>query len=157
MLAAPGAKPQVRRTFGIAFDPQARPAPVCQPFAGQHLFLGQGQSLAGEQLVQRTALVLALRLEIEMLQVAAAAAPVIRTGRRRPLGGRRQALDDVRLVEALALTMHGDPYPFAGQGLVHEDRLAVRVARGWPTSCPGTTGVHAAVSGGILSVPGECA
>ncbi len=35
--------------------------------------------------------------------------------------------------------------------------LAVRVARGWPTSCPGTTGVHAAVSGGILSVPGECA
>ncbi len=32
--------------------------------------------------------------------------------------------------------------------------LAVRVARGLPTSCPGTTGVHAAVSGGILSAPG---
>jgi anhydro-N-acetylmuramic acid kinase len=31
--------------------------------------------------------------------------------------------------------------------------LSVRVRRGWPTSCPGTTGVHAAVSGGILSVP----
>ncbi|SEP92204.1 anhydro-N-acetylmuramic acid kinase [Loktanella sp. DSM 29012] len=31
--------------------------------------------------------------------------------------------------------------------------LAVRVARGMPTSCPGTTGVRAAVSGGTLSVP----
>ena len=32
--------------------------------------------------------------------------------------------------------------------------LAVRVLRGLPTSCPGTTGVRAAVSGGILSQPG---
>jgi anhydro-N-acetylmuramic acid kinase len=31
--------------------------------------------------------------------------------------------------------------------------LAVRVARGLPTSCPGTTGVRAAVGGGILSGP----
>lgn len=31
--------------------------------------------------------------------------------------------------------------------------LAVRVARGLPTSCPGTTGVSAAVAGGTLSVP----
>jgi anhydro-N-acetylmuramic acid kinase len=31
--------------------------------------------------------------------------------------------------------------------------LAVRVARGWPTSCPGTTGVRAAVGGGIVSRP----
>ncbi len=31
--------------------------------------------------------------------------------------------------------------------------LAVRVARGLPTSCPGTTGVRAAVSGGTLSHP----
>ncbi|MEM7598859.1 MAG: anhydro-N-acetylmuramic acid kinase [Pseudomonadota bacterium] len=31
--------------------------------------------------------------------------------------------------------------------------LAVRVARGLPTSCPSTTGVRAAVSGGILSAP----
>jgi anhydro-N-acetylmuramic acid kinase len=31
--------------------------------------------------------------------------------------------------------------------------LAVRVARGLPTSCPGTTGVRAAVSGGTLSIP----
>ena len=31
--------------------------------------------------------------------------------------------------------------------------LAVRVARGLPTSCPTTTGVKAAVSGGILSRP----
>jgi len=31
--------------------------------------------------------------------------------------------------------------------------LAVRVARGLPTSCPGTTGVRAAVSGGVLSHP----
>lgn len=33
--------------------------------------------------------------------------------------------------------------------------LAVRVARGLPTSCPGTTGVGAAVSGGTLSRPRE--
>lgn len=32
--------------------------------------------------------------------------------------------------------------------------LAVRVARGLPTSCQGTTGVRAAVSGGTLSRPG---
>ena len=32
--------------------------------------------------------------------------------------------------------------------------LAVRVARGLPTSCPGTTGVRAAVSGGVVSRPG---
>ncbi len=31
--------------------------------------------------------------------------------------------------------------------------LAVRVARGLPTSCPGTTGVRALVGGGIISVP----
>lgn len=31
--------------------------------------------------------------------------------------------------------------------------LAVRVARGWPTSAPGTTGVSAAVGGGRIAVP----
>lgn len=31
--------------------------------------------------------------------------------------------------------------------------LAVRVARGLPTSCPGTTGVRAAVGGGTVSMP----
>ncbi len=31
--------------------------------------------------------------------------------------------------------------------------LAARVARGLPTSCPGTTGVRAAVGGGTISVP----
>lgn len=33
--------------------------------------------------------------------------------------------------------------------------LAVRVARGLPTSCPGTTGVRALVGGGIVSRPGQ--
>ncbi|WP_281955418.1 anhydro-N-acetylmuramic acid kinase [Pseudophaeobacter arcticus] len=33
--------------------------------------------------------------------------------------------------------------------------LAVRVSRGLPTSCPGTTGVRACVGGGVISVPGE--
>jgi len=33
--------------------------------------------------------------------------------------------------------------------------LAVRVARGLPTSCPGTTGVRAAVGGGTVSMPTE--
>ena len=31
--------------------------------------------------------------------------------------------------------------------------LAVRVARGFPTSCPATTGVGAAVGGGQISLP----
>ncbi|PIE12344.1 MAG: anhydro-N-acetylmuramic acid kinase [Rhodobacterales bacterium] len=31
--------------------------------------------------------------------------------------------------------------------------LAVRVARGLPTSCPGTTGVRAAIGGGVVSYP----
>ncbi|MFN3647554.1 MAG: anhydro-N-acetylmuramic acid kinase, partial [Gemmobacter sp.] len=31
--------------------------------------------------------------------------------------------------------------------------LAVRVARGLPTSCPGTTGVPAAIGGGEISRP----
>ena len=31
--------------------------------------------------------------------------------------------------------------------------LAVRVARGLPTSCPGTTGVAAAVGGGQIATP----
>lgn len=35
--------------------------------------------------------------------------------------------------------------------------LAVRVARGLPTSCASTTGVRAAVSGGTLSTPGQLA
>ena len=33
--------------------------------------------------------------------------------------------------------------------------LAVRVARGMPTSCPGTTGVRAAVGGGTVSMPSQ--
>jgi anhydro-N-acetylmuramic acid kinase len=35
--------------------------------------------------------------------------------------------------------------------------LAVRVARGMPTSCTGTTGVAAAVGGGIVSKPSPAA
>ena len=35
--------------------------------------------------------------------------------------------------------------------------LAVRVARGLPTSCPSTTGVRAAVGGGVLSMPKHAA
>jgi len=33
--------------------------------------------------------------------------------------------------------------------------LAVRVARGLPTSCPTTTGVAAAIGGGVISAPGQ--
>ena len=50
-------------------------------------------------------------------------------------------------VEAVGL--NGDM--LEAQAFAH---LAVRVMRGLPTSCPGTTGVPAAVSGGILSRPG---
>lgn len=60
----------------------------------------------------------------------------------------RVALDcPVAPVEAAGL----DGDMLEAQAFAH---LAVRVLRGLPTSCPGTTGVRAAVSGGILSQPG---
>lgn len=49
-------------------------------------------------------------------------------------------------VESIAL----DGDMLEAQAFAH---LAVRVARGLPTSCPGTTGVRAAVGGGTLSHP----
>ncbi len=60
----------------------------------------------------------------------------------------RVSLDcPVEPVEAVGL----DGDMLEAQAFAH---LAVRVARGLPTSCPGTTGVRAAVSGGIISRPG---
>ncbi|MCB2111074.1 MAG: anhydro-N-acetylmuramic acid kinase [Defluviimonas sp.] len=53
----------------------------------------------------------------------------------------------VRPVEAVGL----DGDMLEAQAFAH---LAVRVARGLPTSCPGTTGVAAAVGGGKISRPG---
>jgi anhydro-N-acetylmuramic acid kinase len=52
----------------------------------------------------------------------------------------------VDLVEAAGL----DGDMIEAQAFAH---LAVRVARGLPTSCPGTTGVRAAVGGGTISGP----
>jgi len=53
----------------------------------------------------------------------------------------------VEPVEAVGL----DGDMLEAQAFAH---LAVRVARGLATSCPGTTGVRAAVGGGIVSAPG---
>lgn len=59
----------------------------------------------------------------------------------------REALDcPVDPVEKVGL----DGDMLEAQAFAH---LAVRVARGMPTSCPDTTGVGAAVSGGTLSAP----
>lgn len=59
----------------------------------------------------------------------------------------RAALDcPVEPVEAAEL----DGDMLEAQAFAH---LAVRVLRGLPTTCPGTTGVRAAVSGGIVSRP----
>ncbi len=61
----------------------------------------------------------------------------------------RVALDcPVDPVEAVGL----DGDMLEAQAFAH---LAVRVARGLPTSCPGTTGVRAGVSGGTISRPGS--
>ena len=61
----------------------------------------------------------------------------------------RVALDcPVEPVEAAGL----DGDLLAAQAFAY---LAVRVARGLPTSCPGTTGVGVAVGGGVLSYPGQ--
>ncbi|WP_347310240.1 anhydro-N-acetylmuramic acid kinase [Defluviimonas sp. SAOS-178_SWC] len=54
----------------------------------------------------------------------------------------------VEPVEAVGL----DGDMLEAQAFAH---LAVRVARGLPTSCPGTTGVAAAVGGGQISRPGH--
>jgi anhydro-N-acetylmuramic acid kinase len=59
----------------------------------------------------------------------------------------RVSLDcEVKPVEEVGL----DGDMLEAQAFAH---LAVRVARGLPTSCPGTTGVSACVGGGVVSVP----
>lgn len=59
----------------------------------------------------------------------------------------RVSLDcPVKVVEDVGL----DGDMLEAQAFAH---LAVRVARGMPTSCPGTTGVSACVGGGVVSVP----
>lgn len=72
-------------------------------------------------------------------------------------GGRRNPV----LMEMLAAGLDCAVEPVEAAGLDGDmleaqafAYLAVRVARGMPTSCPGTTGVRAAVGGGIVSVPG---
>ncbi|MEI4232232.1 anhydro-N-acetylmuramic acid kinase [Roseovarius sp. D22-M7] len=73
-------------------------------------------------------------------------------------GGRHNPVMMRMLAESLACPV--DPVEVAGldgdmleaQAFAH---LAVRVARGLPTSCPGTTGVRRPVSGGIVSRPLE--
>ena len=72
-------------------------------------------------------------------------------------GGGRHNPTMMRMIEA-SLSIPVRPVEDAGldgdmleaQAFAH---LAVRVARGLPTSCEGTTGVRAAVSGGTLSRP----
>lgn len=101
--------------------------------------------------------------------VAAAAAAVARGAEHFPApvarvlvtgGGRRNAA----MMEALASRMAAEVQPVEAMGFDGDmleaqafAYLAVRVARGLPTSAPGTTGVAAAVGGGKVSRPGESA
>ncbi len=71
-------------------------------------------------------------------------------------GGRK----NTTMMQRLAEMLDGAVEPVEAAGLDGDmleaqafAYLAVRVARGLPTSCPGTTGVAAAVGGGILSDP----
>lgn len=71
-------------------------------------------------------------------------------------GGRH----NTTLMKMIAASVDADVQPVEAAGLDGDmleaqafAYLAVRVARGLPTSCPGTTGVSAAVSGGTLSKP----
>ncbi len=71
-------------------------------------------------------------------------------------GGRKNAT----MMSHLADMLNGEVEPVEAAGLDGDmleaqafAYLAVRGARGLPTSCPGTTGVAAAVGGGILSEP----
>lgn len=72
-------------------------------------------------------------------------------------GGRRNAT----MMAMLGKMLEGKAEPVEAVGLDGDmleaqafGYLAVRVLRGLPTSCPGTTGVAAAVGGGIVSEPG---
>ena len=70
-------------------------------------------------------------------------------GRRNPvIMAMLQAAIDVPVEPVEAVGLNGDM--LEAQAFAH---LAVRVARGLPTSCGSTTGVRAAVGGGILSRP----
>lgn len=71
-------------------------------------------------------------------------------------GGRRNPV----LMEMLSVALDCPVKPVEAVGLDGDmleaqafAYLAVRVARGLPTSCPGTTGVRAAVGGGTVSYP----
>ncbi|MEM6372899.1 MAG: anhydro-N-acetylmuramic acid kinase [Pseudomonadota bacterium] len=71
-------------------------------------------------------------------------------------GGRHNPV----LMQMLAVSLDCEVQPVEAVGLNGDmleaqafAYLAVRVARGLPTSCPGTTGVRAAVAGGTLSAP----
>lgn len=99
--------------------------------------------------------------------VAAAAASVARGAEHFPApvarvlvtgGGRRNAA----MMEALALRLSAEVQPVEAAGFDGDmleaqafAYLAVRVARGLPTSAPGITGVAAAVGGGRVSRPGD--
>ncbi|KIC20765.1 anhydro-N-acetylmuramic acid kinase [Leisingera sp. ANG-Vp] len=72
-------------------------------------------------------------------------------------GGRRNPV----LMEMLRVSLDCAVKPVEDAGLDGDmleaqafAHLAVRVARGMPTSAPGTTGVSASVGGGVVSVPG---
>lgn len=73
-------------------------------------------------------------------------------------GGRRNPV----LIEMLKAALDCPVVPVEDVGLDGDmleaqafAHLAVRVARGMPTSCPSTTGVRAAVGGGTLSMPAQ--
>ena len=73
-------------------------------------------------------------------------------------GGRRNPV----LIEMLKAALDCPVVPVEDVGLDGDmleaqafAHLAVRVARGLPTSCPSTTGVRAAVGGGTLSMPAQ--
>ena len=87
---------------------------------------------------------------LEHCPVAPARLLVTGGGRHNPvLMEMLQTALDVPVDPVEAVGLDGDM--LEAQAFAH---LAVRVLRGLPTSCSGTTGVRAAVSGGILSQPG---
>ncbi|MBN2760963.1 MAG: anhydro-N-acetylmuramic acid kinase, partial [Rhodobacteraceae bacterium] len=85
----------------------------------------------------------------EHLPVAPARLLVCGGGRHNPdLMRRIAALVPSEVLPVEAVGLNGDM--LEAQAFAY---LAVRVARGLPTSCPGTTGVAAAVGGGQISHP----
>ena len=93
----------------------------------QRLNLGQRHAIACRMFAQHLHLMGALGIQRHMLQVTAATAAEIGTGRRHATVSRVVTCTHMRLIEALVGAVDGQRHALAGQGLIDELGLAALV------------------------------